>query len=196
MIRLLPILLAAAAHLALCAAVTLLSVPAGAHPARDTRDPSAQLDLAVAARLDASWAEIELAAGMAAIEPELLAGLIEWETGAQGLVKWACNRTRCRPLHVGHGQMDLRFFGPLLAGEGLHQDDLLEEPWGILAVGRGLQQLRLARPWLPVWQVLCVWGVGNDALKYRESCEYQRDVMRRARIIARWRDAGLIGGQG
>ncbi|MBM4321111.1 MAG: hypothetical protein FJ125_14450 [Deltaproteobacteria bacterium] len=138
----------------------------------------------VAARLDAAWPEIELAAAMAQLEPELLAGLLVVETG-------------CQPLegrgYYGHGQIGWRWFAPLLRGEGWRLEDLLHDSWGVIAVRRGLQHLRWLRPGIEDWRLVCWWGAGEQAWSFRQDCDYQRQVWAAAREVWTWRSSGTLG---
>lgn len=141
------------------------------------------LDPATAGRLDAAWPEIEVAADLAQVEPELLAGLLAHETRMQPLAARG---------HRGPGQIAVRWWGAWLAGEGLDADDLDDPVVGVLAVGRALLTLRLAWGLATDAQLLCVWGSGPSARWWR-TCPYQRGVKGAAREVAAWRSAGLLG---
>jgi hypothetical protein len=162
-------LLAVAVLVGLALAATLLCCPvahAGPHPA---------LDAGTTARVAAAWPEMEAAAELAQIEPELLAGLLVHET-------------RLLPIaargHRGYGQMALRWWLAWLAAEGWHVEDLDDPVWGLWIVGLALGWVRWRYGLRTTASLLCTWGVGPRPDGWPQGCPYSRAVLGVARAIA------------
>lgn len=122
-------------------------------------------------RLHRSWGEIAEAAGVAGVDPELLAGLIVRETrvlpvrGGKGSGCW------------GSGQVCWIPWGKWLRErDTAHRpEDLLDERTGTLAAALILAHLhrRYSRG---SWdRALCIYGCGNVAMKWTD-CVYSREV--------------------
>ena len=145
------------------------------------------VDPATAQRLDDAWPEIIVAADLAGVEPELLAGLLVAETGFAVL--------DTHDGFVGYGRMQFKWWPAWLTGEGLRRDDL-DDPWlGVLAVGRALLTQRIAWNLATDAQLWAVWGSGPDGRFWTTSVEGHA-VRAAAREVAAWRSAGLIDAAG
>ena len=146
----------------------------GAGAARETAE----------ARCLGLWPEIEVAADLAGISPERMAGLLMHESKCLPVEGKRANVT-------GTGQVAWYWWGPLLAPEGWTDHELLDPVWGTIAAGRVLGAIQGRWSGLPGWRVACTYNAGPAWLrkppdKYG-SCRYWRVVRRAERKISKAR---------